>query len=317
MGTPANPTAVNPPAPSPHFQAAFQVQFKTTHVDPPSPVYVTAEDSIQLFAGSNVSNPTLRIMGKLLRAPLPNWNKIDPSSDPKNPTPLLLPPEISPIDETFTVTTTFVNPIATIPLAEGFLLSLGFLTSTTESTGQWCFVHVALVRGGGPTPANPRTLFSGYVSAVLPLGWPDIPPMRTIDGAGIVRSITGSTPAAGAEISETMTAGTRRLITSFTASLTASAAVANRAPTFIIDDGANTLFQSPSFVAQTAGQAFRYSMGSQLMTTNPLSTPLVLYVPIPLMLRGNLRIRTSTIGIQAADQWSAPQYEVAEWAQEQ
>lgn len=134
------------------------------------------------------------------------------------------------------------------------------------------------------------------------------------DGPGLIRSITGATPSAGAEISETVPAGARWELLTFLATFTASAAAATRNPTLRMDDGALIYFTAGDINSLTAGQAFKYcwSTGGAYSATAPRST-FAGAIPIGLRLAAGHRIRTLTATIDVGDQYSAIQYLVREW----
>lgn len=134
------------------------------------------------------------------------------------------------------------------------------------------------------------------------------------DGPGFIRTIAGATPAAGAEVAETVPAGTRWELLSFRARFVTSATVANRFPVLTLDDGtANAFFEGGVLAtAQTAGQTSRYTfaqgLNAQINQTNFTGS---------LMNRAFLlvgyRIKTVTSGIQVGDQWDQISYLVREW----
>lgn len=129
-----------------------------------------------------------------------------------------------------------------------------------------------------------------------------------------MRSITGTNPAAAAEISETVPVGSRWKFKGMRAVLTTSATVANRNVTLTIDDGTNTILSGGAVYNQAASAAFTYWFAPGL--TNSVQTSVIAQVPIPptdtLILPSGYRIRTLTGALQAGDDWGAPQYLVEE-----
>lgn len=134
------------------------------------------------------------------------------------------------------------------------------------------------------------------------------------DGPGLIRSITGAVPSAGAEISETAPAGSRWELLAFAFSLTTSATVANRAEVLTLDDGANVFWRVPMNVNQTAGATWNY-VHAQGFGSPTISQVLGMGAMLPInnRLAAGYRIKTVTAAIQTGDQYTAPQYVVREW----
>jgi hypothetical protein len=134
------------------------------------------------------------------------------------------------------------------------------------------------------------------------------------EGPGLIRSITGATPAAGAEISETVPAGARWELLAFHTSFVTSAGVANRNPRLIIDDGTNIYARSATAttIAASLSPTLSFAQGYGAPTSTA-SGEFQLSLPIGLRLTAGHRLRTATISLQAADQYSAIQYLVREW----
>ena len=91
-------------------------------------------------------------------------------------------------------------------LTEGFVLSL-CCKSATASVGVETFVSVQIVRSGGSVNQYAEILTQGWVNAQQYLTWPGGVLERSTNGSGVIRSITGTTPGAGAEISEVVPSG--------------------------------------------------------------------------------------------------------------
>lgn len=127
-----------------------------------------------------------------------------------------------------------------------------------------------------------------------------------LSGGSTIRALVGTDPAAGAEISEIVPVSTVRRFMSVSFTLVTDATVANRFVTFILDDGANIFYQVASTLVQTATQTLRYSAADvpasagQNIVTLPI--PAVWLAAFP----ANFRFRTSTVGLQPGDDFSAP-----------
>lgn len=134
------------------------------------------------------------------------------------------------------------------------------------------------------------------------------------EGPGNLRSVAGTDPAAGQEVSDAVPSNTRWRLISANFALVTSATVANRFPTVVLDDGATTLWRAGTNVAQTASLTATYSAGSAgtFGTVGTNLYEIALPTP-PVVLTGGFRIRTSTIAIDTGDNYGPPQYLVEEF----
>lgn len=199
------------------------------------------------------------------------------------------------------------------PLPEGYLLSVAVHpVSGTLQRGQ-CFVQAGLERGGAPDFEPMQILVSEYLTTSAVLGWPGGKLRSSLEGPGWLRSITGTDPAAGAEIVETVPAGVRWRPLLLTHAFTTSAAVANREPQLALDDGANLLALIPSGSSQPASLTLQYSWSRGAAVQFAAVGVSAAGVMPDIVLPAGARIRTQTVNLQAADNYSAPQYLVEEW----
>jgi hypothetical protein len=129
---------------------------------------------------------------------------------------------------------------------------------------------------------------------------------------GILRVVTGTDPAAGAEIVETVPAGKIWRLLSIRFALVTDATVASRRTHVIIDDGTSELFRVSGSTDQTASSTARFSLSPAFGTiSNNASTN---HFPMPsIHLEPGFRIQTSTSNIQAGDNYGAPIMYVEEW----
>jgi hypothetical protein len=199
-------------------------------------------------------------------------------------------------------------------IGEGWLLNAQVVVTTGSPAAGQTFARLSLTRGTTSNALELFTLAANYITAKMPLSYPGSPVLGSTEGAGALRSIAGSTPAAGAEISETVPTGARWEVITFQALLTTSAAVANRIPQLVLDDGATTLFRVGAALNQAASLAQRRSWfqgapAPYLDNANNVPMPL----PENIRLPAGARIKTVTLAIDAADQYSAVQYLVREW----
>jgi len=207
-----------------------------------------------------------------------------------------------------TATTLDVN------IGDGALLSVIARSSSGVFGANLCFVALDLVIGQSGEQQQFVGLASGYVGPTAPLFAPLGLVQDFTDGAGAIRTITATVPGAGAEVSETVPTGARWELLSLAARFVANATVANRFFSLTLDDGsANPWFRSGQIpTATTAGQTvfLDWSEGmNSLVTQQGFQNGL----PVGNKLAAGYRIKTSTSGIQAGDQYDQIQYCVREW----
>jgi len=271
------------------------IKFLREGVQPPSRAYLALDDALQVSFANLSGSGTLNIRGRIL---LPDGT-------------------IVPFDQFIQVGVTRSFNFVTFSLAEGFLLSLtaGIPTSGTAEVST--YVQVSLKRGNPATLFGYDVLMAGYVGQNRLLAWPQYPGLRPLDGPGMLRSITGTTPAAGADISETVPVNARWRLISIRGSLTASASAGTRTPSWTLDDGANIYHKVPGGGTIGAGQTSTYEMCN--MGAVSIQDPFQNFALMPenQLLAPGHRIRTATGGILAGDQWTAPQYLVQEWFEDQ
>lgn len=258
-----------------------------------APLYVTGEDALACTVFNAAAGVTVTITGRTLEL-----GDVRPK----------------PFSQTLTPATDRSASVIRFGIGDGWLLNVQVIVSSgTPAIGQ-TFARLSLVRGTTSNALDQFTMAAGYVSAKIPLSYPGSTVLASIEGSGALRSITGATPAAGAEISETVPTGARWELLAFFALLTTSAAPANRVPQLVIDDGTSTLFRIGGALNQAASLAQRRSwyQGAPapfLDNANNVGMPL----PSAIRLPAAARIKTITAAIDVADQYSTVQYLVREW----
>lgn len=129
---------------------------------------------------------------------------------------------------------------------------------------------------------------------------------------GRIRSITGTDPAAGAQISETVPARRRWLLRSLTFSLTTDANAADRRVMIAITDGTNTYFFYPFGTVQTASLTYTYHLTQGLFGEAQMANNI--YTPLPtLFITEPYEILSTLSNGQAGDDFTAPIMLVEEW----
>jgi hypothetical protein len=196
----------------------------------------------------------------------------------------------------------------------GALLNLTvFVSAGTPLVGQ-TFVKLQLIRGITGATVVLGTLLQGYVTPQLHLGWPGSPIVQSTDGPGCLRTILGSDPAAGQEISELVPTGARWELKAIGAGFTTDGTVAARRPGLVFNDGVANYGRIPSSLNQDASEFFGHTW------TQGVALPIFAgvgygYGPLPTgkYLLAAWRIKTITENLQAGDNWDNPRYLVEEW----
>jgi hypothetical protein len=207
-----------------------------------------------------------------------------------------------------------------LPAAREFHAGVGSLLNVTAAMakGQGVFgptyIVVQVVRGRGDAATVLATILAGYVTDIQALGFPGSPITLSTEVAGFLRMLTGTAPAAGAEISEAVPSNARWRLLRLFAFFQTTAAAGNRIVRLkFVAGGAGSAFvthttvQGPStttFYTWAPGLALAYDAAG-LAATAPL--------PHDPLLAASSTFQTDTFGLQAGDLWSTPQFAVREW----
>jgi hypothetical protein len=258
-----------------------------------APLYFSGEDGLQLTALNAAAGVSLRVAGRFLAARSTH---------------------VGVFSRDFTPTTDRTATIWWIPLGEGWVLDVAVMVLTgTPQHGQ-CWTRLALVRGGPTAGMESSQLTQGYVTRHRYIGRPLGTIEAPLEGPGALRSITGSSPSAGANISEAVPTGARWELLALQTALTTSATVATRVVSLVLDDGAAAFHSLSAQTTQAASFSFNYSAAQG---TNGIfsgsDNRLALQLPIGLRLAAGYRIRTAVLNLQVGDQLTAAQMLVREW----
>jgi len=284
-------TPPNGPPPSKIQTAPNLVGFDPKLVVPSQTIYFQRNDLIEFFVISNLANGTVRV----------NYRWLTPEGEIKE----------GELDAVIGAG----SFLFTVPLYEGWLLSFAARVVTAFPAGSWCFLQAMVVRPfANLAQVNPQAMiWQGYLGNLTVNGFPGTPSKEITDGPGVVRSIAGAAPAAGAQILETVPANRSWTLLMLRAQLVTSAAVANRFPSFKITDGANILFTIGTNVAQVAATSSFYHIAPGNQFYNDTQGNFLIPFPSLTQIKAGFRIQTVTPGMDPADQWSLPQYLVLEW----
>lgn len=263
----------------------------THHIKPDAAFYVQSNDRLACVVHSSVASLTVRFSGYWLSA---NGEVRQYAVD------------VNPTSDRAATSQTQV-------FGEGFLLScITSLVSGNANRGE-CYVRARIQRNTGAPVLPIVRLLAGYLtddySPSFPFGKIESP----LEGPGALRSITGTNPAAGAEISETVPTGARWHVISFHALLTSDATVVTRRIRFFLDDGTNNYYNVTAPTAHSFSTAWLYTWANTGMSSGNVSQEQLHTLPVDNRLAAGHRLRTVTVNLQAGDDWGAPQLYVEEW----
>lgn len=264
-----------------------------------APLYLTGEDRLKLTVLNGAAGVTVTLTGRFLAAP-------ECEDDD--------PPRVQAFAQTLVPATDRSTAFILLPLGEGWLLNAqAIVTAGTPLVGQ-CFAMLSLVRGGDGATLDLATLAAGYITSLQRVVAPGGSIAGSLDGAGALRSITGTDPAAGAEISEAVPSGARWQLLAFAADLVTSATAANRVPALTIDDGTTVYARVSIGQNETASKTWHnHFLPGAAVQDDTTDLIVVASLPTPLYLGAGHRIKTVTAALDAGDNWGKPQLLVREW----
>jgi hypothetical protein len=271
-----------------------KISFGLDKVGPPSTLYVTPQDNLivqlQPFSAGQIFFISTRL--------------------------LLANGEIVTQSQRLAPTSAWTATNFSIAMGEGYLLSavLACFGGTLQPGD--CYARMLLNRGIFAVDSVGYSLAQGYVHTQKWLAFPGDRQLGPLEGPGMLRTIVGTNPAAGVEITETVPAFTRWRLISLHANLQTSAVVANRIVHVQLDDGANLFFQSDPNENQAASSLYGYNFTSGPLLNSALSQQVMLPLPLTPLLGPGYRIRTLTAALDGGDDWSAPVYLVEQWMQQ-
>lgn len=201
------------------------------------------------------------------------------------------------------------------PLNSGYLQYLTIFPDMTTFRGQ-TFVQVAISRAPDQLQNRNALMIQNYLQTDNALGWPGSRIQDSVEGPGFLRVISGTNPAAGVEVSETVPTNARwRLISIFNPFVTDATAADRRPEMQLIDDVASAYWISREHDAHTASTNIRYHWAKDYEYFAAASaTGIRMHDTLPeSILSENDSFATTTRNFQAGDDWTAPVYFVEEW----
>jgi len=271
-----------------------RAQMTAALVQPPARVYMELDDRLYIRSRNSLAAVTLRIAGRIL---LPDG-------------------DIVPFNFEHTPATDRSASLESFRIAEGFLLSAVVFPSAGAPQRGQTFVELGFLRGLDAANSIVDVLAKDYVAEAEPLGFPGSPIRSSIEGPGAIRSITGTDPAAGVELSDPVPTDARWKLREYRVALVTDVTVANRVALLEITDGTTVVHLSRGTSSQTASQTIFYNHVLQGLFEGTINLSQSHNILPDILLGAGFLIRSNTVGIVAGDNYGAAQLLVEEWIED-
>jgi hypothetical protein len=272
----------------PHVAA---VGFDLSAVEPAGSLYIGLDDQLLLRVHNSVAGLVLHLRARF--------------QTPDG--------QVAPQDFVAIPTTSRALFEQTFRLGEGFLLGVAVRGESGVARRGACFVQVLIVRGGAAADQPVETLVADYLAEGQLIGAPGGNIRQSTEGPGRMRIISGTDPAAGSEVTETVPTGARWRLQSLRVQLVTSAVVNNRRVHLVIDDGIVPLLDLAAADTQAASLTRNYNVDPSEFQRVAQDNEIYIPVVSTLILSAGARIRTVTTLLDGGDNYGAPQYVVEEW----
>ena len=204
-----------------------------------------------------------------------------------------------------------------IPLHHGFLSSATITATAGSPNRGQTLASLYLVRPPATAFFARQLLAQDYVTSQYGPTWPGGRHTLGVEGPGMLYSFSVTSPAAGADWTQTVPTGARWLLHGIYATLATSATAGSRNPLLLVDDGTNRLGAQDTALTQGVSLTNDWTWVPGTPTTGLFATPVnVVDLPFPMPMFAGWRIRTLTAALSATDQWSAIRLLVEEWLED-
>jgi hypothetical protein len=293
------------------------VGFALSHIQPPSPLYIQRDDVLVIQASTSQSAEVITITGRLLLAPTPRGGQPDAPSGAAPALDLRNSNIVQPILATVSPQNTRIPRVVTIPLAEGYLLSLASLAASAWTRGQ-TFVRATIVRGSGVSTQPSQVLFADYVTQAFGAAFPNGRVTSPVEGPGWLTVRSSAVPGAGLNPTLTVPTNARWRIQSVFTQLVTNATAGNRDVTLVLAVGATQVGAYPAAVHIPASTTALITGGGISAYTPIITADVQIPMPPDLALSwtsggGAGSISTLTAGLLATDAYGAINALVEEW----
>jgi len=284
---PAAPTpeeAARELGPGPHPPDIRRLNILTEGLQPPTALWVTPDDLLIAGIRNSIAGVKVAVNGRL-------W---------------LAGGEFANVGFTATPDTARALQFFQTPLQYGYLVSAAaYATGTLPSRGQ-TLVNLQVARPPFSAFLIYWYLAQDYLTSGNAVYWPGGRTIAGIEGPGVLYGVAVTTPAAGADWSQTVPTAARWRIRGVRATFATSAAVGGRYPRLQVDGGGATLYRVTTNISFGASATTSMNWGVPGATaefTSPFDEWRAL--PLDLTLSGGQVLSSVTQGLAAGDQWSA------------
>jgi hypothetical protein len=271
-----------------------RITFAFQNVQPPSQLYIDVDDQLVISGATTQANEVITVNCRLLE---PTGRLQDMQF------------QIRPTNNRLVVRTPF-------GLAQGYILSVSVSAAIATTRGM-TFARVAIQRSAGGTGQPAQMLFADYITTQSMSAYPSGRVLSPSEGPGNITEFTQANPLAGFDWQINVPVNTRWRVQAIDAVFTASAAVANRQVSFLTFANLVVVMTATDAANITASQAVHVTISAA--PVNVPVNPLKHVIPIApqFYINGSAFIsqalNSSTLGLQAADQWSAIDVTLEEW----
>lgn len=202
------------------------------------------------------------------------------------------------------------------PMGECVIANLVvFAEGASPVIGQ-TFVQVKVILGDTGATMVLGTLVQGYITSKQERAWPGSPLQSSEDGGGYTRVVTGGALALATEWSVTVPAGRRWEPVAILAKLVCSATAVFRRPDLVVSNGANRVLFLQCLVTPGANNTCtpQWVQGASSALSTANEGP-ILSLPAGFSMLAGMSFSTSTVNLQAGDQYVSTSYIVREWLQ--
>lgn len=201
---------------------------------------------------------------------------------------------------------------------EGVLLTLGINCLDPGVYPGSVHAKVSIIQGVGSNIQVLGSLIQDWPSSTYVPTWRVSVARQSVEGFGNIRFIIGSNPATGAEQSETVPTGALWELLAAQCRFVTAAVAGNRWPLFILDNGADSLYEVGHTAFQITTRTYDYFLSQAGFASGAFSysgnnQKIQLPLPPGLFLRPGFRLRTVTTGLNAADEYDTFYLTVREW----
>lgn len=267
------------------------VEFTNRFVQPPSALYITRDDELRVDVASLFNGTIVRLDARIL----------EPDG------------AVHYHQQRITIDTTSVFQSVVFPAAEGFLLGGALQVLQDGGVNNWTYGQVGLSKGEFTTGNILHSIARGYLGRTSPLYFPGGDFRSPVEGPGYFRTVFGATPAAGANILDTVTPAVRRRVHTIQVLMTTSAAVATRRMILRIQRGGAVLYRLVAVTTQLASLTHTYTFGHYGVNDVLIFNTIHVNAPSEIWVEQNDVFISGVDSLQAGDNIGQPTYWVQEW----